>query len=262
LILYWESILHYIEGEEELSPTISINAATFLSEYPETKYTRLVQQLHSMEKVYRPNGMSLGFNIGKVQTVGNIKSYLKGNSALDFELGWTYRAWHLRFGYRALGFDYSDTLKLSRIDDLVITESSTVAHEGPALKIGYTILDKDWIRAQPFISGESVKFYNYIERPDSANIGEKGNSKALLSFGTEVGVRLMKNLIGVDESRYLYYPREEKDLTYNPVFLNFRVGYYPEVFAKPTGISGSSLYLTIGLEWLIAKKQAHYRTRK
>lgn len=123
LIFYWQSILLYIEAGEDLPSTISEDASNFLQNYPDSQDRDFVNRLQSMKKVYHPNGMSLGFGLGKPILVGNIKNYLKGDFAFQFEVGWTYRGWNLTLGYRELTFNYSDTLQLNRIDDLVIKES-------------------------------------------------------------------------------------------------------------------------------------------
>jgi len=263
LNLYWKSILLYIEAENELSPNISEVASTFLREYPESNYFGFVQELNSMEKVYRPNGISLGFGIGKPILNGGISNYLKGDLAFDFEAGWTYRSWNLKFGGRIQSFNHQDSLRFNRIDDLVISESSAIEYNGATMEIGYTTLENNWLRLQPFVSGEINKFVNYIAIPDSTGIREEGSAHAALSFGTNVGLRIPNfSKAQFVEPVFGYYPREEKEEFYAPLFLNFKLGFYPDVFSKPIGIDGNSLYWTIGLEWIMGKNQAHYRIRK
>ncbi len=258
LSLYWNTILLYIKGEKTLSDDINKNAREYLDKNPSTEYRRFLERLAGIKRIYQPNAMTLGFGLGISRPTGIAKEYLQGNFTFDFEVGYTIKNWHFRIGYRTHDFNYRDTITLDRIDNLEINQSSSIEYHGATLRVGYTVVDKGQFKIQPFISGELNNFVNYIDIPDSTGIRQKGKSHPILGFGAEGSLRLIKNLIEMG-SGYLYYPREEKDLGYNPLFLSFKIGYYPNVFDRPTNISGDILYWTVGLEWMIGKNQVNYR---
>lgn len=258
LTLYWKTVLLYIEGEKTLSQDINNKAREYLVKYPSTQYRSFLERLSGIKRIYQPNAMTLGFGLGISRPTGIAKEYLQGNFTFDFEVGYTIKNWHFRIGYRTHDFNYRDTITLDRIDNLEINQSSSIEYHGATLRVGYTVVDKGQFKIQPFISGELNNFVNYIDIPDSTGIRQKGKSHPILGFGAEGSLRLIKNLIEMG-SGYLYYPREEKDLGYNPLFLSFKIGYYPNVFDRPTNISGDILYWTVGLEWMIGKNQVNYR---
>ena len=262
LTLYWEAVLLYIEGEKTLALSINKKAKEYLEKHPDSQYKTFLERLIGIKRIYQPNAMSLGLGIGKSNLTGNVNSYLQGNITFDFEVGYTIKNWHFRLGYRLHGFNYRDTLRLSRIDNLEINQSSSIEYHGATLRVGYTVFEKGRFKIQPFLSGELNKLVNYINIPDSTVTRQSGKTHPILGIGTEGSIRLTKNLIRNEQAGYLYYPREEKDISYNPVFLSFRVGYYHNVFENTTNISGNILYSTLGLEWIIGKNKVDYRYKK
>lgn len=258
LSLYWKAILDYIEGEKTLSDNINQNAKGYLDKNPGTEYKMFLERLAVIKRIYQPNAMTLGFGLGISYPTGIAKEYLQGNFTFDFEVGYTIKSWHFRLGYKTHNFNYRDTITLDRIDNLEINQSSSIEYHGATLRVGYTVVDKGQFKIQPFISGELNNFVNYIDIPDSTGIRQKGKTHPMLGFGAEGSLRLIKNLTDMG-SGYLYYPREEKDLGYSSLFLNFKIGYYPNVFDRPTNVSGNIFYWTVGLEWMIGKNQVNYR---
>lgn len=261
LILYWDAILLYLEGEKTLSLDINKKARAYLDKYPDTKYKNFIENLSRIKRIVQPNGVTLGFALGKSYPVGVIDSYLNTDFAFEFVMGYTLKGWDFQLGYRLHSFEYRGAKYPDHIDTIQIKQGSSLEYDGFALKIGYTVFGKEWFRVQPFISGELNKFTNYIEIPDSAGIRQKGKTHGALGIGTEVGLRLIRNVIEVNKGG-LYYLHEEKDRPYNPLFLTLRAGYYPNVFKKSMDISGGIFYWTIGLEWIIGRNQVNYRYKK
>jgi len=262
LTLYWEEILLYIESEKSLLPDINKKATEYLEKYPDTQYKSFLERLRGIKRIYQPNGMTLGFGLGKSYPTGPIDKYLKDDITFNFDVGYTFKKLNLSLGYRLHGFNYQDSLRLDHIDTLNLNQSSSIEYHGATLKIGYTLFDKGRFKFQPFISAELNSLVNYIDIPDSTGTIQKGKTHPMLGFGTEGAIRLTKNLVKNEGSQYIYYPREEKDIFYNPIYLNFRIGYYPNVFNKPTSISGNIFYFTIGLEWIVGRNQVNYRYKK
>jgi len=262
LSLYWKAIVLFIENEKTLSPDINKKAVEYFEKYPDSQYKSFLERLSGIKRFYQANGMTLGFGLGKSYPNGAIDKYLKGDFTFNFEVGYTFKNWNLSLGYRLHGFNYQDSLRLVRLDTLNLNQSSSIEYDGVGLKIGYTVFDKGWVKFQPFISGELNSLVNTIDIPDSTVVSQRGKTHPMFGFGTEGSIRLTKNLIKINHVDNFYYPREEKDLPYNPVFLNFRIGYYPNVFNKPTNISGDIFYFTIGLEWTVGRNQVNYRYKK
>ncbi len=262
LIFYWEAILLYIEGDTTISADFNKKAAEYLEKYSNTKYRSYIERLATMKRIYQPNGMTLGLGFGQSLLNGPIDKYLNGNLVFDAEVGYTFNAWKIGLGYRLREFRNKDTMRLERIDTLKITQSSFIEYHGAFLKVGYTVLDKGWFYLQPFISGELNNLVNYIDLPDTTGIRQRGRTHPKIGFGAEGAIRLTKNLVKVDDTQFIYYPREEKDRLYSPVFLNFRIYYYPRVFDKPTDISGGILCITAGLEWIVGRNKVNYRYKK
>ena len=55
---------------------------------------------------------------------------------------------------------------------------------------------------------------------------------------------------------------EEKNVDYRAIYLNIRLGYYPNLFDKPTSINGNIFYFNIGIEYCFGANLAKYSYKK
>lgn len=263
LILYWETILLYIESDRTLSPEINKKASDYLLKYPDTPYSSFVQELKGKRKVYRQGGMTIGINFGMDYPNGNIEKYFKGAGLGGLEIGAMFNNWHLRWSLAGYGLNRADTFLLERIDTNQIKSSSGAELFGAGFKIGYAVFKKGPFKLEPFVSLDMNVLNNHVEVRDSSGIRSEGIRRGYFSFGTEASLRLFRNVMRIPETRdYLYSYREEKDRFTNPLYLTLRAGYFPETFKKSTGVTGSMFYWSAGLQWVMGNQRAKYRHRK
>lgn len=258
LILYWNNILSYIEDERELSPEINEKAKGYLNQYPETEYQSFVSRLSTIKRTYKPRAMFVNFGLGKSYPTGPIDSYLQSDIVMDFDVGYNYNNWNISLGGSLHGFEYKDSSKISQIDTIQLSESSNLEYGGVNLKIGYSFFNESRIRLEPFVSIGLNRFVNNIHVPDSTNIRQNGKYHAVLGLGSEVGVKLMENIFNF-ETYSVYTEQEEREFLYTPLYLNFKFGYYPQVFDSPTNINGDIFYFSVGLECFFGSLKANYK---
>ena len=262
LVLYWEEILLYIESEETLSPEINKMAAEYLDKYPDTQYKSFLERMSSIKKIYHPEGGTVGFGIGKSFPSGAMDQYLEGDFTFYLGIGYTFKNWNISLGYKGQLFNYKDSLRFDHIDTLTLIQSSSIAYYGFTLKLGYTLFNKGgFFKLQPFISADLNSLISYADNSNPDITNQFGQYHPVLGFGVEGAIRITKNLFNENAGSYMYYPREEKDIYSRPLYLNFRLGYYPNVFDKPTNIDGSLLYFTVGFEWMIGINRVSYRIK-
>jgi len=260
LIMYWEQILLYIEANETLSPDINKKAIEYLEKYPNTKYRDFVERLSLIKKHYKLFAITGVIGFGGSHPTGTINKYLKNGNNLIFELGIPYKKWNLSLGYNVHNLYYQDSLRLERIDTINFNQSSHIQSIGHFFKAGYTLINKGRMRIRPFINADLNRLVNFIDIPDSSHIRQLGKIRPNFGFGTEGSIRLTKNPM---REGYKYDNScEEKNVDYRAIYLNIRLGYYPNLFDKPTSINGNIFYFNIGIEYCFGANLAKYSYKK
>jgi hypothetical protein len=262
LILYYKGILIYLKAADSLPTELSVLGQAYLAKYPKSKYSDFISKKFILaKKSYIRQGMTLSFHLGRTLPVGNISNNLGSNIYFDFDLGYEYNRWAFLLGGK-LSANKTNNL-ISIIDTIAIEESTYVEYSGANATIGYSFIDFEKFRLRLFCRGELNSVSNYIELPNSTGTRQRGSFRPYYSMGFDGSLRLFKQTFGAPPagSPYFYNLREEKDVPYDPLYLKFKVGYYPNPFYKATEINGGMFYFAIGLEYTVGQKKATYKPK-